>query len=262
MKNMLMSTVTILVIAAGSLCVANAQNEDLIMGLFGPDYPGLSQTESGSYNAIDTGQLSVKMGVMQYYRVNGEVPENWQSVEDSHIWQRPILGFSGEVIDPDDQQLDFLGDIYFDSSSITENEVILHELEANQGTVVSRHKAGGNITYLEQFEIFDNNPAGSYPAGFTMSGTYGNDQAKLHQFATLGCLKQCIELYNSINGEYPATIDALIDWGVTPVDRSSINPVTGQAYRFDGSEGDVEYARLDDGFRLRHVDEFGISFTY
>lgn len=235
------------------------------MDRFTEDYPGLFIAPSGHYAALDTGQASIRTGITQYYKVYGQLPSSWQDVVDNGIWQCPILGFGNELMDPDDTSLDFLGDIYLDGASINGNEMLIHELEFNQGAVVTKHKAGCDMTYLDQFQIFDAHPPGDVD-GFNMVGTYGNNEPKLRQFAILGALNQCISLYHSTHGEYPRTLDDLFAWGVTPVDRDSINPVTGLQFRFDGSVGDIEYKYIanesGEGYRLRHVDEYGVAFTY
>jgi hypothetical protein len=61
----------------------------------------------------------------------------------------------------------------------------------------------------------------------------------LRLFAICGLLEDTLRQYTMANGEQPASIDEFLGSGFAPIDRNSINPVTGERFAFDGAPRDL-----------------------
>ena len=75
------------------------------------DYPGWTSDKG---RVIILGQYNLALGLQAYYRVFGEWPGSWHDVVSEGLCQSGLVGYQLEVIDPDDAQLDFFGDLVYD----------------------------------------------------------------------------------------------------------------------------------------------------
>lgn len=255
------SLVVLLTVAVMMFQGQGEAEEGLILGKFSGDYPGIYKAMEVP-TVMDIGQSNVKTGVYYFFKVYQRLPESWQEVSESGIWQTPIRGFQMELINPDDPHLDFLGDLFLDAGSSDGTSMLLHELEYRGGNQVIKEPVGGDFTYERQFRIYEGSPAVVLADGSSMLD-YLDDEDQLKQFAIIGCLGVNLSSYMAIHGDFPETLDQLFEAGLSNVNRNSLNPVTGERFKFDGSIGDIEYEYLGQGkMMLRHVDANGVAITY
>lgn len=225
---------------------------------FSDDYYGRAVDGSGILD-IATSQLQV--GLQQYYAVYGEWPTAWQDVIDVGIFQVQLRGYQMQVIDPDDGELDFNGDLAYDPAVRADGSVVVQQILDVNGVVTKQTEVQPPATYAEVY------PALQQLATWEDLSVQFEDEKWLRQFAILGMINQGIFIYRKLYGEYPAELADLLRSGLSPIDFDSINPLTGVPYNFDASELDIYYERCgDDHFKLLHVKENGelpaVKFTY
>ncbi|MEZ5337365.1 MAG: hypothetical protein R3F46_03795 [bacterium] len=229
-----------------------------------PDYPGVD-ANGGVYNlAVEEIQLSVAA----FQEVFGRMPDSWLEVRQSGVFDRPVIGFQMQEIDPDDGRIDFPGDVYLDTNTLSESGGVLlfYHNSPKEGTDIVRMKLDFVDSFAEQFDQIKDSVELSDADLQLLESWYGNEP-QLIQFGQLHVLFNDLMMYKNIHGRYPMAITDLIEAGLGPCTVNTINPVTGSRYLFDGSEGDVSYTTFDNGqgFQLVHVDtgvkrKFG--FTY
>lgn len=198
-----------------------------------PDsYPGWNV---GRNFWVELAKHHVTAGVQGYYAVYGEFPRRWSDVVAAQIYQVPLTGYSGEMVDPDDQAVNDFGDVYY-----------LPDLGLQRARIVSyRNPPGGMTTDYQDIsavptfrERFEAGAASGSPADLMK---YSDDTPRLIQFATLGAVRRGLMVYRDLHGDFPRSFDEFIASGLSPVDRRSINPVTGQTYMFKQAPGDILY---------------------
>jgi hypothetical protein len=226
-----------------------------------PDYPG--NGPGGSHFYI--GMQSVKLGLFYFHKVYERWPSSWQEVRDSGIFQAEIPGFDLMPLNPDNSEITDYGQVYYSPPSNPESNPVVMTAEYLNGFHIRVEPANGYMkTYAVSFRDYDEHNADK-PGREAIYSSYLNDENLLKLFAILGIMTQNIGLFQNVNGHLPVDMQEFMASGFSPVDANSINPVTGQPFRFDGSVGDASYEILENGqFRLRHVEaepvEFG--FTY
>ena len=240
-----------------SLSTANAED----FPQYHPDYPGNGANDSHFY----VGMQSVKLGVFYFHKVFERWPDSWQEVKDSGIFQADIPGFDMQPLDPDNPELTEYGQIYYEPASDADSNPVIHTAVYIGGFKIRSEPANGYMpVYRIQFRDYDADLTDKMETEFRYS-KYMDDEDQLKQFAILGIMFSNINLFRTIKGRLPNTMQEFMASGMSPVDENSINPVTGQPFRFDGSVGDVLYKITDDGnFILRHIEEnespFGFSY--
>lgn len=224
-----------------------------------PDYPGW-RGEGSSYFVV--APFQARAALNYYYKLHGEFPDKWAAIVEEGLFQTQLKGLHGEVIDPDDSNLGFYGDIFYNVAA-NQQSAVLVELTYNDGVVWDQQKLVPVETYAELFARCD---VGKEASPYT---ALLRDTDRMRQFAILGILSRMIELHSDIRGDYPHSIDQLINAGLSPVDRSSINPVTGIAFQFDGSPGDLRYKYYSStknstkpAYSLKHVMRDGSKPTF
>ncbi|MCB1221002.1 MAG: hypothetical protein H7A35_08295 [Planctomycetales bacterium] len=197
----------------------------------------------------------IEHAVNRYYRVFGEMPGDWASLVASGIYPHQLTGPEGQVVDPDDGQLDFPGDAYLQGS-------------ANFFTLVSENRDGSeNRRILVQGETYVNQfkrirlSRHLLPEHDARLKSYESNMDKLVQFAQVGLLNQAIQDYHGVFGMYPDTMEDLFSTGFTPINPDTPNPVTGVPYKFDGSPGDLRLNAAQQFSAVLHVDEDGMLST-
>jgi hypothetical protein len=119
------------------------------------------------------------------------------------------------------------------------------------------HPASG--TYQQFFEVSEKH--GSYIKAERYS------DIKWHKlFAILGQCRNAASRVREEKGHYPGSWEELLNSGWTPIDKHSINPVTGKPFAGDGRAGDVYYEFVGGRLMLGHVELDGTrlrgGFTY
>ena len=229
-----------------------------------PDYPGLKA--NGGLLVVASSE--VQAAVAAYQKVFGRMPDSWREVRESGLFDKPLHAFDMQEIDPDDSSIDFRGDLYLDFQTLREESTaaLLLSLWAPQGNEISRTR----IEKTEPYE-FTFNAIRNYlhpdEYGLSVLDAWQADEAQRIQFGQIHMLMRGLWDYKDIRGEYPQDLQQLVAAGLGPLTAGSLNPVTGEPYRFDGSPGDILYERSADGtgFALKHIDAnfnpaFGMSY--
>lgn len=191
-----------------------------------------------------------------YYRAYGEFPATWQDLRQSGLQDAPLVGFQMQAIDPGDASLDFPGDVYFENR---DGAGILHSMELNGEA--SEILLGIPQSYAEQFsKLSEMLPMTEVQA--RRFREYAADEKQLLQFAMLGSISRSLMIYPDVHGSAPATLDEYMNSGLCPITPSTINPVTGVPFRFDGSPGDITFRITEHGVGFRHVDAEGVDMPW
>jgi len=81
-------------------------------------------------------------------------------------------------------------------------------------------------------------------------------------------MRQGISNFQAVHGRIPRDWDELVDSGLGPIDRQSLNPVTLKPFAGDGSPDDLIYVVTGDAARgrqswlLRAVDKDGNQIPF
>jgi hypothetical protein len=224
-------------------------------------YPGVGLDGELHYIALN----KVMLGTYCFHKVYARWPVDWAEVRDSGIVQVPLMGFDLQEIDPDEASVTEFGDLHYAYDPTTGNATV-HVAVNKGGFAIEHHPLSAGRTYQQWFAIFDEGHASLGIQSDSYVSRYSEDTDKLRQFAILNQIYSNLELFKSIKGDYPHTIAEFLRSGLGPVDDSSINPVTGLPFRFDGSPNDIFYRYVPGGsFMLKHVDsdpDETLYFTY
>jgi hypothetical protein len=225
---------------------------------FCEDYPGWNPDRG---IAVDVARHQLQLGMQYYYMVYGYWPASWQDVVRAKLIQVPLVGFQGQIIDPDDQSLDFEGDCYYDVSTATSQQVQLLQLLDISGMYIDHIVIPHFTTYEELFMDLENYKLP--PAEIAVMRQLNFKQ----YFAIIGISRSGLDLYYRVYGHYPSTWMDFLNSGLAPINRESINPMTGNPFYGDGRAGDLYYEYLSpDAFKLFHVNLDGsypeVRFSY
>jgi len=173
----------------------------------------------------------VRGGIRQFYKVFEQFPAHWSDVVGAGICQVTLAGPEGQVIDPDDATLDFPGDVrYLGLESGSPRVAFLSSEGTTQNVGVNTPTPYAQIlTRADQAHLQYGDPDNAVLTSFMTRRDW------LRLFAIDGLLESALRQYTVANGEQPASIDEFLDSGFSPIDRDSINPVTGEHFTFDGA---------------------------
>ena len=258
--NILIIVVCLVLLAQGAVPAADVID---IPGLGGvaADYPGwIKQGES----FLDFAGGNITWGLVYYYRAFGHWPNRWQDVVAAGIHQVPIIALSGDVINPDDGKFDCLGDVYYFPPNANSPDAFIAKLSPNEGYRVKYTRVPVPDTFEKQFGDFFMNDEAS--ARFDrQSYVYWTATAERRRFlAILGVVDKCMPNYYYVHGDYPQTWQQFATSGLSPIDQSSVNPLTGGPFHGDGRALDFQYtyypadkATQQSSFTILPVDENG-----
>jgi hypothetical protein len=231
--------------------VPNAQSAELT---WDDDYPGRFSDGSGSVNVASQ---MVQSGLQGYYRVFGVWPDSWQAVINAGLFQTQLVGYQLEAIDPDDPELTFYGDLYYDSTTKNDEKVRLFELMELSGPSIESILVAPSPPYSILLDTIWRDSG-----GVLERDKYLGDVRWLKFLSIRAGLNSSIGIFRMTHRRYPADLDELFDSGVSLVDRASINPLTGEEFQFDGSEFDYYYELIDEErFEFYHTEESGRRAT-
>jgi hypothetical protein len=232
----------------------------LVCGTRGQAYEG--DVEGGNTQIV-LAPVIVQHGIQAYYKIHHSWPSTWQDVVDEGLWQTSIPTIDGQALNPDDSSIDFFDDTYYAGERTTGQNGTAAVLMGGQpagSPQVQTILVQPPKTYDQIFAELD--PV--LPANFNQK--YGNDPAMLKLFGILGEVWGMHAIYSTVHGAWPSDLEEFLDSGLSPVTRDSINPVTGQTFKFDGSAGDVSITYGPTGPRIRHIERDGSmplkTFTY
>jgi hypothetical protein len=249
---------TVIVIAAllatCQLATPNTASAEPSGASVNPDYPGL-EADGG---VLDLSLSEVQAAVSAYQQVFGMLPGSWSDVVDSGLFVKPLLAYDMQTINPDDGRIDFNGDLYLDSTTMRDADgslLLFHVDRLNGNKAVSRIRIPREGSLEDMFSSMQRNSQLDQAERDMLADWAGDAPLKL-QFGHLHILTAALFDYRSVKGVFPASLNELVQAGFGPLAAGSLNPVTGLAYRFDGSPGDIAYSVEDNGngFSLQHVD--------
>jgi hypothetical protein len=174
-----------------------------------------SAADSNVPQRVTTTYSQLEISILDYYIVYGAWPASWQAVRDSGLFTAATATADGQAIDPDDNSLDFAGDIIYTYHGQAQPELTVWDTQNGQKFVAARH----------------------VPAIKASSATSPSDVDPVN-LRLLATLSQDFLHFAVANGRLPNSWSEFIDSGVTPIDSRSVNPVTGQTYAGNGARGD------------------------
>ncbi len=183
----------------------------------------------------------VMIGVRQYYKVYGHWPQNWQAVRSAGIIQVELAVPGEGLVNPDDPSLDFMNDVYYAGGENDGRALVVSKTDPENP--VERLYLDPPKTYSLRFAPGETPPFGDNE--YEMSSFLG-DTNRLLQFAVAGALDDCFTNYAAHHGRGPASIEEFMSSGWSPLTMSSINPMTGNAFKLDGSSNDLAINSLSD----------------
>jgi hypothetical protein len=194
--------------------------------------------ETGRHGLYPTNIVSA--GLEAYCRMTGKWPLAWSDVQEAGIFQVPIVGFHGDIIDPDDGEIDNYGDVVYTGGTERGTAQIGICVQADSATVelVEIPVPPSYADYFANLQVGETDRMGEPRYCYV---DWLLDKDMLRVFATLHVIRYSLICYENAYRTMPDSLDQLIEAGMSPVDYSSINPVTGTTYRLDGSPGDVVY---------------------
>ena len=261
----------VVLLVVGSMCSSVIADSDpdpkqdiesATWGTISKDYPGRNEDDS---RILNVAQFHIQIGLQYYYKLHGDWPDSWQHVEDDLLFQVPVRSFIGKTIDPDDSSGGFIGDMYYDAYSTktsTRGEAHIREMNYLSGPVTVLTHVEPAPTYAELF------PQADAAGGITYFSEMLKDEEMMQFMALMGVVANCVRTYDLLYGHAPYSWDEFLDSGLSPIDRDSINPVTGTAFTFNDSPFDIHYEYMENSqaFYLTHLDENGeipkFGFTY
>jgi hypothetical protein len=205
----------------------------------------------GEFNYDCTYLLS---GARHFYRVFGRWPLSWREVCDCGLFQARLVLPGGSEIDPDDPAPPAVpGEVRFrPAADAGSTPTVLSCYASTAGQpgapaaegVVEVHSTSlerGN-TYADMFQAKAAIQNEEVLAAMNKQIAYlTGDPKRLLQLGLGDMILDGLMLYRMVHGDYPRTWQEFITSGISPVGADSINPLTGQVLRCDGSIGDYFY---------------------
>jgi hypothetical protein len=185
----------------------------------------------------------LQVSIRDYFIVNGEWPATWQAVRDAGLFTARTKTVDGLTIDPDDNSLDFAGDIVYTYHGLEQPELTVWSIERGEKFIADRR----------------------IPA--VTGGKASESELDAVQMRLLNNLFQAVGHFAFNHGRLPVSWNEFVDSGVTPIDSLSVNPLTGQRYTGAGIPGDFLFEtrkNVADNFevRVQWVDLDGRAVNY
>lgn len=202
---------------------------------FSDNYPGWN----AQHNAhISYAASVVQTGVSYYYKLRGTWPSTWIGVVSEGICQVPLYGYNMQVIDPDDNSLDFVSDVVYIPGDPGKKAKIVTQESVN-GLATLYMDVEIPVTYVELFAGFDEqNREDGRERRFT---PLLQDDRVMRRYAILGSISRALDSYFLLYEDYPHTWLAFLATGLSPIDQNSINPINGAKFWGDGRAVDFLY---------------------
>lgn len=206
------------------------------------DYSGRVHDGNGFY---EYSLHWLKAGLYSYYSLYGKWPDKWADVVDTGLFQTSLINAESQPVDPDDPSLDFFGDLFYTPPQPGENQARISVMRNIRGIVTKYYVLDPPATIQQTYTwMLGNSPA---QAQSEMSSYYSSrlmNASWLKQVALATMLMKGLDLYRIVHGHCPYTWDEYLASGLAPITAASINPVTGQHFKGDGSPNDYIYDYL------------------
>jgi len=189
-------------------------------------------------------------GIQAYYKVYSQWPANWQAVRDTGLVQVLLHGPNGQVIDPDDSALDFPGDIRYLGSHEGKPPSLVKLCDFD-GMYTRTIRIAAPVTYLELIQA-------APPEVVELYGPAAQDVNRRIQWGIAGILEDSLMYYYIAHDRHvPPSFDDLLASGLTPIDATSINPLTGTRFFGDGRPNDFWFEPYGDSVFFLPTDSEG-----
>ncbi len=225
------------------LCLVPCSAQDFVA----IEYPG-----RGDAYIVNVAQAMVTHSCNRYYKVFGRFPETWSQLTDSGLQEAQLYGYLMQEIDPDDGSLDFNSDVYLENNK---GQLYCHWLDPITGQP-SRIRLQFPKTYTHDIDTMRN----SLDLSSEQDGRleeYATSESRQLQFAHIGLMREFIGIFHDVKGYYPSSIDEFLSSGLSPINRDTVNPLTGYPYEFDGSFNDIEFQVNEMFSTVTHMDQDG-----
>jgi hypothetical protein len=169
-----------------SICQAEVPLESIPDSSYSGRIPGSGWSEVAGHNA--------RWAIFYYYRLHERWPLRWSDVVDEGLYQAPLLGFKGQVINPDDGRLDFISDFTYVSPVNGFKPATVQSLYI-AGPTTQRRLLSGGRTYVKLFTMADTNEGG------TRYSALLSDPESMRLYAILGISEKCIYHYKGMFGD-------------------------------------------------------------
>jgi hypothetical protein len=192
----------------------------------------------------DVAFVQVQRGVKAFYKVYERWPASWKEVAESRIYQAPLYGPQFQVIDPDDKRADFYMDIVYQPGATPKVYTFAGSKHYISNVKAPEPYSGCLPRFAGYFPEFDSN-------------YYLADQRRLKMLAIVFLLDLALADYYDAHGRVPETLEQLFSSGFSPINETSVNPLTGRRFRFDGSANDFRVERKGDQWYFLPVNGQG-----
>jgi hypothetical protein len=184
-------------------------------------------------------QSHIVSGAVYYYKVYGQWPLTWNEVVSAGLCQTELLTPAGLPVNPDDGSLDFQYDCTYKCDARQSNPAVAVSLDfKNGGTHSAEIPAPRSYAFTLSF-IEPGSP------GYEFVESYRSDPERLKQWAIVGMIWLGLRQYRDLHGDYPHDLQEFLQSGIGTVDAASINPVTNEVIKGDGSANDIVYEYVD-----------------
>ncbi len=211
----------------------------------------------------------VRTGVQQFYRINGRWPTAWLEVTNQGLFDCNLVNLNNDPVNPDATRINTYGDVIYFTSNNDNDPFIIYSDYAN-----GPHQRTFDIpkppTFEEEAKIAAElqEEHGNAPSAKLLIAEVAKPEVKL-QHALEAMISQGIELFVLQFNRFPDSLAELFESGIGPFTPESINPLTGQPFKGDGSAWDFTYHSYPEGLNgsghpsvyLNHVDANGKDAT-
>lgn len=223
---MFKSTVLVLVTFAVMFTVGTAHASDITPA---STYPGWNRTGTMWTNVA---LHQVQTGVTLFYQVYERWPSSWREVTSSGLWQTPLRGYDNSTVDPDDGQVNGFGDLYYNPQQDPPRIHFWHFAAGNGIETVILSKPQTLRNRLNELD--------AHYGDTSVSSSLGEERRLILYGVTEG-IRRTLPIYRDLKGNYPMSFSELLQSGLFPIDRRSVNPLTGAAFTGNGAANDILY---------------------
>jgi hypothetical protein len=196
------------------------------------NYPGWDAKHRGFHNVAF---FLVGAGVKQFYKLHGRWPATWVEVRQQGIFQVNLIGFDGQIIDPDDGACSTIGDVQYRRSADGSKALITILDGRGRPEFHTYDQNSVPATYARIFQVADSKHRTKW---FTITGA---DKMRLRSYALVGMIRKSLLLYEMVHGDYPKTWNQFVESRLSPVDLGAVNPASLKTIDGKGGPNDIEY---------------------
>lgn len=211
--------------------------------------------EQEGVRIYSAGPLVVRT-IQAYYKMGGTWPANWAEIKRLRLFQADLITPDGQVVDPDDGNLDYNGDAVYVPPIRNELPRVIYVTNLGSGgRDITNYEIQAPATYHDRMLSIAN----SSVVQDHESWRNGAERVDLFRaFALASIMDLSIDLFKMCHGRVPNNLQELMSSGLSPIDSNSVNPTTGDPSIGTRDSYEVLYQRYhDDGCSLTVLDMNG-----